>query len=408
VPLIDPALDDPEFGQDVVNGIRFLDAAIARDPSFLLAYCKLAQAHDYLYFFDGRSRGQLAQADYAVNSALRLGPDSGEAHLSLALHLYWGYFDYDRARAELAIASHTLPNNSRIARIAGLIDRRQSRWSDAVRELERASELDPRNVLPLDGLITTYFLMRSYEHISEVIDRRAALKPNGLGTRLPRANIDVASRADTRALHMLLHELVTADPPTAEYLAEPSFWLGVYERDLDAAQRALALATRAKKAINASPQNGSTKMSHSFWAGLVAQMKGDTVSAHAAFVAARVEQEELVRAQPDAGALSALGLVDAYLGRKAEAIREARQAVALLPVAKSALEGADALYCLAVVSAVTGERGLAFEQLEVLAKIPNGATYGDLCLNPFWDPLRNDPRFDKIVASLAPKEVASN
>ena len=115
-----------------------------------------------------------------------------------------------------------------------------------------------------------------------------------------------------------------------------------------------------------------------------------------------------MRAQPDAGALSALGLVDAYLGRKAEAIREARQAVALLPVAKSALEGADALYCLAVVSAVTGEHDLALEQLEVLAKIPNGATYGDLCLNPFWDPLRSDPRFDKIVASLAPKEVASN
>jgi serine/threonine-protein kinase len=403
VALIDPALDDPDLKQDAVNGIKFLEAAIARDPSFLLAYCKLAQAHDYLYLEDGRSRGQLAQADYAVKSALRLGPDSGEAHLSFALHLYWGYSDYDRARAELAIASHTLPNNSRIAKIAGLIDRRQGRWPDAVRELERSAELDPQNPLALAGLISTYFLTRSYGPLSEVIDRRAALKPNGIGTRLPRADIDLASRADTRPVHALLHELVTDDPPTAEYLAEQCFWLGVLERDPDAAARALAAATRAKKPINATAM-GDVPLSHSFWVGLVARMKGDNVAAHAAFDAARAEQEELTRSQSDVGlALSALGLVDAYLGRKEDALSEARRAIELLPVAKNSLDGADALYCYAVVCALTGEQDLAFQQLEVLAKIPAGTTYGDLCLNPYWDPLRGDPRFDKIVASLAPK-----
>ena len=407
VALIDPALDDPDLSQDAVSGIKFLEAAIAHDPSFLLAYCKLAQAHDYLYLQGDKTRGRLARADSAVKFALQLGPDSGEAHLSLALHLYWGYSDYDRARAELAIASHTLPNNSRIAKIAGLIDRRQGRWSDAVRELERSAELDPRNLVPLDSLISTYFLMRSYVHLTQVIDRRAVLKPNGIGTRLPRACIDVASRADTRPLHTLLQELVADDPPTAEYLAEPCFWLGVLERDPNAAHRALALATRAKKAINATP-NGDVPLCHSFWEGLVARMKGDTVAARAAFVAARAEQEELVRAQPDAGLpLSALGLVDAYLGQKEEAIREARQAVALLPVAKNSLDGGDALYCFAVICAVTGERDLAFQQLEVLAKIPASTTYGDLRLNPYWDPLRDDPRFEKIVASLAPKEVVS-
>jgi len=403
VALIDPALDDPDLSQDAVSGIKFLEAAIAHDPSFLLAYCKLAQAHDYLYLQGDKTRGRLARADSAVKFALQLGPDSGEAHLSLALHLYWGYSDYDRARAELAIASHTLPNNSRIAKIAGLIDRRQGRWSDAVRELERSAELDPRNLVPLDSLISTYFLMRSYVHLTQVIDRRAVLKPNGIGTRLPRACIDVASRADTRPLHTLLQELVADDPPTAEYLAEPCFWLGVLERDPNAAHRALALATRAKKAINATP-NGDVPLCHSFWEGLVARMKGDTVAARAAFVAARAEQEELVRAQPDAGLpLSALGLVDAYLGQKEEAIREARQAVALLPVAKNSLDGGDALYCFAVICAVTGQRDLAFQQLEVLAKIPASTTYGDLRLNPYWDSLRGDSRFEKIVASLAPK-----
>src|SRR5205823_9630381 len=143
-------------------------------------------------------------------------------------------------------------------------------------------------------------------------------------------------------------------------------------------QRALALATRARKAINATP-NGDVPLSHSFWEGLVARMKGDTISARAAFMAARAEQEELVREQPDAGLqVSALGLVDAYLGRKEEALREARQAVALLPVAKNSLDGGDALYCSAVICALTGERDLAFQQLEVLAKIPASTTYGDL------------------------------
>jgi TolB-like protein/Tfp pilus assembly protein PilF/predicted Ser/Thr protein kinase len=401
--LIDPALDDPDLRQDALSGIQFLEAAIAHDPSFLLAYCKLAQAHDYLYQQGDRTRGRLARADSAVKFALRLGPDSGEAHLSLALHLYWGYYDYDRARAELAIASHTLPNNSRIAKIAGLIDRRQGRWSEAVRELERSAELDPRNLVPLDNLISTYFLTRSYKQLIQVIDRRAALKPNGIGTRLPRASIDLASRADTRALHALLQELVTDDPPTAEYLAEPCFRLGLLERDPDATQRALTAATRAKKFTNATP-NGDVPFSHSFWEGLVARMKGDNVAAHAAFVAARAEQEEMLQAQSGYGlALSGLGMVDAYLGRKEEALREAGQAVELLPVAKNALDGADALYCFAVICALTGERDLAFQQLDVLVKIPSSTTYGDLRLNPYWDSLRGDPRFEKIVASLAPK-----
>ncbi len=326
VALIDPALDESDSNQDALSGIKFLEAAIARDPSFLLAYCKLAQAHDYLYLNGDATRGRRARADSAVNSALRLGPDSGEAHLSLALHLYWGYSDYDRARAELAIASHTLPNNSRIAKIAGLIDRRQGRWSDAVRELERSAELDPRNTVPLDGLISTYFLMRSYGHASEVIDRRAVLKPNGIGTRLPRAWIDLASRADTRQLHALLQGLVAGDPPTAEYLAEQCFWLGILERDPDAAHRALTLARRAKKVINATP-NGDVPLSHSFWEGLVARMKGDAVAARAAFVAARVEQEELVREQPDAGLqLSAWVWSTLILGkRKRRSVRPARQ-----------------------------------------------------------------------------------
>ena len=133
-------------------------------------------------------------------------------------------------------------------------------------------------------------------------------------------------------------------------------------------------------------------------------MKGDAVAAQAAFSAARAQQEKAVRAQPDYGpALCVLGLIDAALGRKEEALREGRRALELAPLAKDSLDGADVLYFYAVICAWTGERDLAVEQLETLAKIPAGVSYGDIRLSPNWDPLRGVPRFEKIVASLAPR-----
>jgi tetratricopeptide (TPR) repeat protein len=137
-------------------------------------------------------------------------------------------------------------------------------------------------------------------------------------------------------------------------------------------------------------------------------MKGDAVTAQAAFTAARARQEEAVRARPDDGpVLCVLGLIDAGLGRKEEALREGRRALELAPIAKDSLDGADVLYFYAVICAWTGEHDLAIEQLETLAKIPAGVCYGDIRLDPNWDPLRGDPRFEKIVASLAPKEIVT-
>ena len=147
-----------------------LNQAIARDSAFLLAYCRLAGAHDELYFnkFD-YTPGRLELAKSAIDSAFRLKPDSGEAHLALGLHLYHGYFDYDHARDELAIAARTLPNNARIFELSGFIDRRQGRWPDALRNFKRAMELDPRNVKILVSATVTYEVMRDYKKAREVL-----------------------------------------------------------------------------------------------------------------------------------------------------------------------------------------------------------------------------------------------
>src|SRR5437899_202988 len=403
--LIDKAAYESgeEQGKDYFQAIELLNQAIARDPAFLLAYCRLAEGDDELYFQRlDHTPSRLELAKSAINSAFRLKPDSGEAHLALATHLYHGYFDYDHARDELAIAGRTLPNNARIFEWSGFIDRRQSRWRDAVRNFERATELDPRNVKILTSAAVTYGLLREYKQGREVFDRVVALEPNNIGHRLVRAWIDVRERANTRAVHAVLEEILADNPESARL----RFDLALYDRDAVAADHALAaLGALGEDTFGAG--RGGMQFSRAYLQGAVARMKGDAAAAHAAFTVARAQQEAAVRAQPDYGApLGVLGLIDAALGRKEEALLEGRRALELAPMAKDSLDGVDVLYVYAVICAWTGERDLAIEQLETLAKIPAGPSYGDIRLSPNWDPLCGDPRFEKIVASLAPSTSA--
>jgi TolB-like protein/Flp pilus assembly protein TadD len=404
-PLIEGAGHAPyeEKRKDYFQAIELLNQAIARDPAFLLAYCWLARAHDGIYLDDvDHTAGRLALAKLAIASAFRLKPDSGEAHLALALHLYWGYFDYDRARAELAIAQRTLPNNPRVFEFSGLIDRRQGRWSEAVRNLERASELDPRNISFLHVLATTYWLSHLYQQAADVMDRILVLKPNDIETRLGRAEVEIIGRGDTRPLHAAIDKILMDDPAQAENetVRIDRFLLAYFERDSVAAGHALEALREV------SPLYDPFLYTHAFWVGVVARMKGDDSAARTTFTVARAEQEAAVRARPDSGpVLSGLGRIDAALGRKEEALSEGRRAVELTPITRSSLEGSDVAANLALTYAWAGERDLAIEQLEIAAKIPNGPHYGDLRLNPMWNPLRNDPRFEKIIASLAPRDA---
>src|SRR5437762_489698 len=237
--LIDEARYAPEQERwkDYFQAVELLNQAIARDRAFLLAYCRLSEAHDELYFQRpiiqaDHTPSPLELANAAINSAFRLKPDSGEAHLALARHLYHGYFDYDHARDELAIAVRTLPNNARIFERSGYIDRRQNRWHDAVRNFERAIELDPRNVNILTSAAVTYDLMRDYGQARETSDRLITLEPNNIHARVLRARIDFDERADTRPLHALVEKILTDEPASAATLVGWRLYLGLYERHL--------------------------------------------------------------------------------------------------------------------------------------------------------------------------------
>ena len=384
---------------NLLEAVRLLDQAVARDPLFLSAYCQLAYAHDNLYLLGyDHTPARRASADAAVQNALRLSPDSGEAHLALAENLYRGYLDYDRALAELAIARRTSPNDPRISELIGYIDRRQGRHEEGLRNLQKALELDPRNLYLLQQISFSYKFLRRCPEEAATLDRALAILPKDVDTRVARAFVELEWRADTRPLHATIESILTENRGAAENIADNWITLALCERDATAAERALVALGE-----NSFVQD-ALHLSRAFGEGLVARMTHDDAKAHAAFVTARDEQVQTVQVQEEyAPAICALGLIDAALGRKEEALREGRRAVELSPVAKDAINGVHMIEYLAIIAAWTGEKDLAFQQLTIAARLPSRVNYGRLKLHPFWDPLRGDPRFDQIVASLAPK-----
>jgi TolB-like protein/DNA-binding winged helix-turn-helix (wHTH) protein/Tfp pilus assembly protein PilF len=386
---------------DLLKTADLLNQAVARDPTFFQAYCQLAWTHDYLYFngFD-RTPARLALAEAAIQAASRLRPDAGEAHLARAWNLYWGYRDYDAALAELDIAGKVLPNNPRLFELKGYIERRRPSGDQAraLRSLERAIELDPRNIFLLQRTSECYEFLRRYREQESLLVRALDVDPNNHETKLSRAWVVFDWKADTRPLHKLLDEFRANDPAAIQSMADSWLLCALAERDV--ADAADALAALGENNIG----NETLKFTPRFVEGLIARMTKDDSKARSAFSAARAEQEKLVRGNPDdAGALSVFALIDAALGHKDEALRTGRRAVEMLPIEKDAISGRRLVEYLAVIAAWVGETELACEQLDTAIHLPCPVTYGELKLLPFWDPLRGDPRFEQIVASLAPK-----
>ena len=385
---------------NLLKAVDLLNQAVARDPTFFQAYCQLAWTHDQLHSVFGydRTPARLALAEAAIKSAFQLRPDSGEAHLAHAGHLYRGYLDYDGALAELETARETLPNDARLFELKGYIERRQGHWEESTGDLQRAVELDPRNILLLGQTFLSYDDLRRYADEEAMLDRMLAIEPNDVQTKAARAWVELNWKAETRPLHQLIDSIRATNTLAIPDIADVWLTCALAERDHAAAANALA----------ALGENGfgsdSLRYSPRFVEGLIARMTKNDGKARAAFTAARAEQEKLVRARPDdAGALSVLGLIDAALGRREEALREGRRAVELLPVEKDAINGMSIVICLARIAAWVHDSDLACEQLVRASHVPGGVSYGDLKLLLWWDPLRGDPRFEKIGASLAPK-----
>jgi TolB-like protein len=396
---------DATLGSDnktnLLQGVELLNQAVARDPSFFDAYCQLAWAHDFLYLLGhDHTSARLALAEAAIQAAFRLRPDAGEAHLARAWNLYWGYLDYEDALAEVEIAGQTLPNDAGLFQLKAFIDRRQGRWEEAIGSFERASALDPRNFFTIQQIARSYEFLRRYAEEELTLDRILAIDPNDAVTKAQRALVQLNWRADTRLLHQTIDSIRATNPTSMSKIADEWLMCALSEHDAGAAKNALIAFGENRP----NPSSDSVSLTRLFLEGVIARMIKDDAKAQSAFIAARAEQEKTVHAEPDYGpALCVLGLIDAGLGRKEEALREGRRAVEVLPLEKDSINGPAMIKYLAMIAAWIGDDDLACEQLATAVRFPNSPSYGQLKLLPFWDPLRGDPRFERIVASLAPK-----
>jgi serine/threonine protein kinase len=385
--------------KDLLRAADLLNQAVAHDPSFFQAYCELALTHALLYFFGlDHTSARLALAEAALGTASRLRPDAGETHLARARNLYWGYLDYNGALAELEIARQSLPNDPQIPYLTALIQRRQGHWEESIWSLERAIELDPRNLSTLHQLALSYGYLCRYAEKKSVLDRALTVEPNDAATKAARAVVELDWKADTQPLHQLIDSIRATNPAAVPGIADAWLICALAERDAAAAENALIALGENRFGRDV------VQFNRPFVEGLFARIMKDHDKARAAFTAARAEQEKIVEAQPNyAPALCVLGLIDAGLGRKEEALHEGRRAVELLPIEKDAVNGRIMIAHFAMIAAWVGEKGLACEQLAVAIRYPSTLSYGELKLLPWWDPLRGEPCFEQIVASLAPK-----
>jgi len=375
--------------KSVKQKVELLEKATQRDPNFALAYCALAKTQ--MYFTDDPK--DLESGKKAAETALRVRPDLGEAHLELARY-YWLAVDYERARDELAIVHRKLPNNAEALWIEAMIGRHENHWDASLANLQKANALDPRNAELAWSLARIYFEMRRYSELEQFNSSGGPLE--NPWAKMVLAEIKLA-QGDPVAAQSLLEQVPLDFSPDA-LIWGVRFATALYLRDYQAANQVIA-AIPAKWA-----DSGWTE-------GQIARARGDNQKALAAFAAARKKIEAKWSDKPkDAPYFADIAKLDAGLGRKEEAIREARRAVELLPIAKDSLNGPANVANLALVYAWTGERDRALEQLEIVATIPGSSTlliysgwlmptYGDLLFNPCWDELRGNPRFDKIVAA---------
>src|SRR5215469_7500035 len=386
--------------EDLFQAVELLDQAVARDPGFFDAYCQLAGAHDRIYFlaFD-HTDARLKLAQTAMQSIQRLRPESGDTHLALAQHYYYAHRDYDRARQELVLARLTLPNESRIPLLAAYIDRREGRWEKSLEEMTQALELSPRDFSVLQQIALTYEAMGRYKEMAATLDRVLAIAPNDIPSRVRRALVDLEGHADPTAFHTVVDTILSENADASLCFVNPWLFLVLRAPDPTVTQRALFNMTECGCFDENIP------FPSGWCEGQLAKFRGNDSAAQAAFTSARNELGQTVQKQPDyAAALCALGVVDAVLGNKEDAIREGERAVELTPVSKNAIEGATLVRYLAVIYAWAGDKDRAIQRLAETTYLPGShISYGYLRLHPLWDPLRSDPRFQAIVDSLAPK-----
>ncbi len=387
--------------QDYRAAEKLYSEAIALDPEFALAHAGLATTRAAIFHYYEPTETWKTGAFVEAREALRLKPKLGEGHLALGLCYYWTERDYERALLEFDAALAASPNDSWVRSLMAAIKRRQGKWQEAVDAYERVAALDPRNPNIIRNLLFTYTAVRDWPRADKAVRRLRALVPEATVVQIQAAYVDFSWQGSTAALKKTLASIPPGVDPDGNVTA--ARWdVALIERDFAAAERALESCPPA----GVSYLNGVIT-AKGFLEGCVALAKGDAATAQASFETARPVFEAAVQESPeDATRHANLGLLYAFMGKKEEAIREGLRAAELMPISKDAVDGAIIQCFVALIYARVGERDRAFEMLERLLQTPGAVdstlysvTLSDLRARWVWDPLRSDPRFERLLAA---------
>jgi TolB-like protein/class 3 adenylate cyclase/Tfp pilus assembly protein PilF len=399
---LDDLANDPDAKTHLLQAIDLLEEAVRRDPKFLRAYCLMCETHLDLYWGGIDHTDQRRElARIALQKAEELQPDAGEVHAQKGLYAYHGFRDYDGALKELEKAKELLPNEARIYTTIGAVDRRTARWKEAQANFRRAVQLDPRNFLVLVEAGSAFQGMRLYPEARALLERALKIMPDDPFARFLLGFSFFAETGDIAGLKKQLDMIVQQGPHAERTVAYPLLYCSWVQRDRVAAEKAVALIP-PEGIANSFDEAGVPR---EYCVGRTAWLFGDKDLAKRALGSARTIFERTTKEQPDyPQAWAYLGLTDAMLGRCSEAIQEGKRACEIMPYTKDSWVGPAFTIYLAEIYAVCGEKDAALEQLKISAELPVGITYGELKQSPEWESLRGDPRFEKIMASLAPKE----
>jgi tetratricopeptide (TPR) repeat protein len=386
----------------LADAVSLLEQAVQLDPKFTLAYCRAAEAHDFLYLFYNPTPEQRGLGDAAISRALALEPDLSEVRLAYAAHLFRCYRDNDQARIQLTIARRGLPNDADAIALEAYIDRHQGQFEKAIQEFKNAITRDPRNSVFVEDLATTLRQVRQFREAGQTFDRLTELRPDQPMLSMQKPLFLYYETGDSTAIRTALAAMPAS---VADDRGVLSLKLAFAFVDRDWAQVKALIEKMNGGDDEGEFANGGVNVPVNCYSILLARLQGEQVVANQEFAETRGQMNQRIQKEPgNAKLLSQLAVIDALLGKRELAIDEGKRAVELLPISKDAVDGPYPELNLAAVYAWTNESDLAFETLTSLSKVPNGLYYGPLKREPYWEPLRKDPRYEKLLAELAPKE----
>jgi len=388
----------PEDVEKLKQAEQLYQRALDLDPNFALACARLSHIESWIFHSFDPSVSRRAKARALAEQALRLQPNLPEAHLALGYCYYYGDLDYDRALSEFKIAQSGLPNDAEVYLSLGAIQRRKGQWADSIANFEKAASVNPKDPWVLQNLGINYAAVKNYEAALKTYERGLELAPASMGLRALKSKLAIDWKGDLSVSEQELARVPEGFDPEG-MITEVRVGMFFYQRKFS---EALALLQKLKGDM-LHGENGSPTPK-ALLEGICYFFTNDKAKAREAMERARVFVEQQVRENPnDAGHHAQLGVIFAALGRKEDAIQEGKRATELLPESKDAFDGPAMTIELAQIYTWTGEIDLALQLIEHSLNTPAGITAPLLKIDPVWDPLRKDPRFQALIDKYSAK-----